>query len=247
MGGIPWHGKKFIRIVNYHGTDAENKENFESQLIYYKKNYQPMSLKDIDSVLMWGGWNHSKPGIMLTFDDGLKSNYDIAIPLLEKHGFTGTFFISSGLIREGGNLGRYMCWDELKNLSVNHVVGCHTHTHMRLKEGTDEGTLEKEIFKSKKLIEMHLGEPVDSFCWVGGERWSYGSLAALKIREAGYKYSFMTNCCPITRASNRLQLQRTNIEASWPLFLVDFYLCGLVDIIYLKKRHYVNAITSFSE
>lgn len=50
-----WHGKRFIRIVNYHGTDAENKENFESQLIYYKKNYQPMSLKDIDSVLMGGG------------------------------------------------------------------------------------------------------------------------------------------------------------------------------------------------
>jgi len=239
-----WHGGRFIRIVNYHGTEADYRESFESQLVYYKKYYQPMSLQDVERVFDRGGWNYSKPGIILTFDDGLKSNYDVAVPLLEKHGFTGMFFISSGLIREDRNLGRYMSWDELKNLSVNHVVGCHTHTHMRLKKGIDDVTLEKEIYQSKKLIESHLGESIDSFCWVGGEKWSYSSLAALKIREAGYKYSFMTNCYPVTCRSSRLQLQRTNIEANWPLFLVNFYLCGLVDLVYTKKRRYVNTITS---
>lgn len=41
----------------------------------------------------WGGRYcfKDKPGILLTFDDGLTANASVAAPLLKKYGFTGLF------------------------------------------------------------------------------------------------------------------------------------------------------------
>ena len=53
----------------------------------------------------------------------------------------------------------------------------------------------------------------------------------------------MSNNKIILPGVNRFQLQRTNIEADWPLSLVKFYLSGIMDIIYTGKRNRVNRIT----
>lgn len=39
--------------------------------------------------------------VCLTFDDGYRDNHDIALPLLQRHGLTATFYITSGLINGG--------------------------------------------------------------------------------------------------------------------------------------------------
>ena len=52
--------------------------------------------------------------IVLTFDDGKKSNATFAAPLLSRHGFGATFFITEGL--EFSDKSRYMAWDEIKGL-----------------------------------------------------------------------------------------------------------------------------------
>lgn len=241
----------YIRAINYHDTPKRFEYNFERQLIFYKKYFCSVDLKNLECLLN-GKWK-KKPGLIISFDDGLKSNYDVAMPLLEKYGFIGWFFIPVGLIgtgrckdfhHTGDENCSYMSWNEIMELNKNHIIGCHTLTHCRLFNSLSEEKLKREIVDSKKILEDRLNSKNDIFCWVGGEEDTYTTKAVKYIRQAGYKYSFMTNNEPITNITNRFQLQRTNIEVNWPLHLVKFYLSGIMDIIYTKKRNKVNKITS---
>src|SRR5690349_18779188 len=89
---------KHIRVVNYHSTPPYESANFEAQLKFYKEHYSPVSYKDLPAFLEEGKWNNAKPGLIISFDDGIRDNIDVAVPLLEKYGFTGWFFIPPGLI-----------------------------------------------------------------------------------------------------------------------------------------------------
>lgn len=242
---------KYIRAINYHGTSKKYQDNFEKQLIFFKQNYSSVKIKDLDNLLS-GDWKKEKPGLIISFDDGLKSNYDVAKPLLEKYGFMGWFFVPVGLIGTGNCKLQdktntkdcsYMNWEDILKLSKYHIIGCHTFTHCRLYSNTSEYKLKGEIVNSKEILEQKLNKKIDVFCWVGGEEKTYTAKAAKYIRKAGYKYSFMTNNKPIFPRTNRFQLQRTNIEVDWPLSLVKFYLSGIMDIIYTGKRNRVSRIT----
>jgi len=57
----------------------------------------------------------------------------------------------------------------------------------------------------------------------------------------------MTNNAVITPSTCPLQLQRTNIEAEDPLWLVRFQLSGFMDVFYAGKRRRVNRLTAISE
>lgn len=244
-------GRCYIRVINYHDTPKKFEYNFEQQLIFYKRNFYPVDLNDLEDLIS-GKWEKEKPGLIISLDDGLKSNYTVAAPLLEKYGFAGWFFIPVGLIGAGrckdfhytgGKDCSYMSWNEIAELNKNHIIGCHTLTHCRLFSSLSKEKLKQEIINSKEILENKLNSKNDIFCWVGGEEETYTAKAAKYIREAGYRYSFMSNNKIILPGINRFQLQRTNIEADWPLSLVKFYLSGIMDIIYMGKRNRVNRIT----
>jgi peptidoglycan/xylan/chitin deacetylase (PgdA/CDA1 family) len=138
-----------------------------------------------------------------------------------------------------------LSWDEIRALDAGgHVIGSHTTHHERLVSDLTPDQLEVEIVRSKSELEEHLGHEIDVFCWVGGEEWSYSGSAAETIRRANYRLSFMTNNLPVRQGVNPLQIQRTNIEAWYPLDLVDFQLNGLLDVLYAAKRRRVNRLTA---
>lgn len=261
-------GNRYVRAVNYHATVAASAENFEKQLAFYQRHYVSVTRADLDSLLS-GQWAHNKPGILLSFDDGLRSNYEVAAPLLEKYGFCGWFFVPVGLIHDFGvsvnepedklllheanictqlegydshDLRRMMNWEEVKKLTEHHVVGCHSISHVRLAKNLDQNRLEMEIIDAKRLMQENLNAEVDVFCWVGGEEWAYSGASAQLIRSAGYKLSFMTNMQVATQHTNPLEIQRTNIEADWSLSTVRFYLSGIMDVAYAPKRKRVARV-----
>lgn len=244
-------GNNYIRAINYHDTPIDTAGNFERQLQFYQKHFSPVSLSDLDTFFDNGTWGKGKPGLIISFDDGYKSNYDIAAPLLEKYGFIGWFFVPTDFMFTpdiepvkifGGH--HTMSRDELRKLDRNHVIGCHTKTHHRMIASTPAQKLDEEIAQAKYLLEEKLQHKVDIFCWCGGEKQSYSSAAARYIINTGYRYAFMTNSAPILTSTRKLQLQRTNIESDWPIGLVKFQLSGIMDILYISKRAWVNRITS---
>ena len=240
----------FIRAVNYHSTPVGEVKTFRAQLEFFKTHYSDVSYADLCQFFENGRWEKSKPGLILSFDDGYQDNATVAAPLLEEFGFTGWFFVPSQFVLDGNDssgqnktVRSCMTVPELKQLAQRHVIGSHTRTHCRLRASAGAQRLRQEIVDSKQELEGLLGREVGAFCWVGGEEDAYSQLAAQYVEEAGYHFSFMTNSAPITPQTHRLQLQRSNVEVDYPLPVVRFQLSGLLDVLYTPKRRRVNALT----
>lgn len=244
----------FIRAVNYHDTPQNLADNFEKQLQFYSKRFVNVDRKILSDFLASGKWIYDKPGIIISFDDGLRSHYEVAAKLLEKYNFTGWFFVPSRWIadsrtdiqpEEVSNLlpaEECLTLEQLKYLDKKHVVGCHTRTHVRLSKELSTKKLKTEILTAQNNLEEMLGHKIDIFCWVGGEEFTYSREAAGFIK-GNYNFSFMTNTSVITANTNTLQLQRSNIEAYNSLPLVNFQISGLMDMVYYPKRKRVNELT----
>ena len=251
-----------LRAVNYHDVPNSDASAFEAQLRFFAKHYCNIGPTELRPFLD-AEFTPKKAGILLTFDDGLRSHAEVAAPLLEKYGFTGWFMVPAGFVdtpeadqatfaaehsivyADEPSDGRVaMSWDQLRGLDGTHVIGCHSTTHRRLGDELDANELDLEVVASKRRFEEELGHSMDVFCWVGSEESSYGSGAAAAIRAAGYQLSFMTNNYPILPGCNPLQLQRTNIETVYSPSLVRLNLCGIMDLLYRSKRERVNQKTA---
>lgn len=270
--GLQWLGSRWcdslnhgcVRVVNSHSVPQASVDNYRWQLEYFSQRFSNVSHQDLVELLQSGKWTKPKPGLVLSFDDGLRTQAEVAAPLLEEFGFTGWFFLPYLFLDTPEELQRQyaeqhqihlgedlpgpriaMTWEQARRLQEKHVVGCHTATHRRLRSSLTPEERQVEIADAKECLADRLGNDVDTFAWVGGEEWSYSRSAAKKIAEAGFRYSFMTNCRMLDSKSDPLKLDRTQIESDWPMSLVQFQLSGLVDLFYLRKRRSVHRETGF--
>lgn len=247
------HRKGKLRAVNYHCTPYKDLENFERQIKFFKKHFENVDYYYLKNFFETGSSIIvSKPGIIITFDDGLRTNYDNAINILEKYNFSGWFCVPAGFIlnpsqdfaklnsiiyKEDYLDNRYgINSTELSKISKNHIIVSHTFTHYRFNDNDSEKKLNFEIKDSKLELEKIIEKKITTFCWVGGELNHYTKIAYNKIKESGYHFSFATNNKIINRKSDRYNLNRTNIETSYPIHLVLFQLSGIMDFLYIKKR-----------
>lgn len=117
----------------------------------------------------------------ITFDDGHLSNYQHALPLLEKHGLRAIFFVTAGWIETRPE---FMTWTQLKEMvSLGHPVQSHGWSHTFLTQCSSE-ELAKELERSKRTLEDRLSVAVEAISVPGG-RWSPQVLEA--CARAGYK------------------------------------------------------------
>jgi peptidoglycan/xylan/chitin deacetylase (PgdA/CDA1 family) len=84
--------------VTYHDTPYSEMMNFRKQMSWYKSEFDDCNLEELKCFLDEGVWGKSKPGIIITFDDGLASNYIYASKILDEFGFTGWFMVPAGII-----------------------------------------------------------------------------------------------------------------------------------------------------
>ena len=242
--------RPYARALNYHDVPAAQATAFESQLQNYARHFVSMGYDDL-LALQAGEWPYPKPGLLLSFDDGLRSHAEVVAPLLERYAMTGWFMVPAAVLDAGaGGSPAHtvreptLDWKSLLRLRDRHVIGCHTFSHRRLTAALTPEDLAFEIGGAKRALEERLGCSIPVFAWVGGEEETYSAAAAEAIRRAGFRVSFMTNSAPIRPGCNLHQLQRTNVEASDPPALVDLSLSGFFDAWYTAKRRRVNRLTA---
>jgi peptidoglycan/xylan/chitin deacetylase (PgdA/CDA1 family) len=252
----------FVRALNYHDVPDSESAAFERQLEFYAKHFSPVGYEDL-LELQRGDWPHEKPGLILSFDDGLASHARVVAPLLERHGFVGWFAVPVGFIDtppeqqlawarahqvgvrcEPAQDGRVaLSWDELRQLSGRHVIVCHTMDHVRFEAKLRPEQLARETAAARQRLEEQLGRPVCAFAWVGGEEHAYSAAGAKAIRRAGFRVGLMTNSAPFRPGAELLQIQRTNVETAYSSALVQLHLSGFYDLLYLRKRRRVERLT----
>ncbi|RBY74861.1 polysaccharide deacetylase family protein [Blastococcus sp. TF02-09] len=132
--------------------------------------------------------------VALTFDDGYRDFLEHAVPVLDRHGMTGTVYVVTG------RLGGENEWDEGPRLplmnadevravaAAGHEVGSHSTSHAHL-AGLDPAALREEVTGSRLALEEVLGGPVDGFCYPYGD---FDEAAARAARDAGYDHACVT-------------------------------------------------------
>lgn len=195
-GGLAIDGYQAVPILSYHHF-AENCESnlcisasvFDQQMRYLKNNgYRVITMRELLGFMQY---RHAIPkrSILITIDDGYRSAYDIAYPVLKKCGFTATLFIYTDYV---GVSRSAITWDQLREMKADGFgIGSHTISHCDLtKKRTGENyqdylaRIKREIFGSKQIIDKELGQ--DTFCFA--YPYSRYNASVLNLCEqAGYK------------------------------------------------------------
>ena len=103
---------KDLRVLAYHRVlkdldesvfpfDAElvsaRQADFDWQMAYIARRFNPVSIQQVADAIN-GGKPLPKRAVMVTFDDGFRDNYEVAYPVLQRHGVPALFFLSTGYI-----------------------------------------------------------------------------------------------------------------------------------------------------
>jgi peptidoglycan/xylan/chitin deacetylase (PgdA/CDA1 family) len=180
-------------VLMYHGIGAEgdkrdryrvSEENFIRQMDWLRKNnfemVDPLDLaKGFDSQRSASG----KRKALLTFDDGLISDYERALPVLRERGMRAAFFLTTSLIGQPGYVSRRQA-RELAEAGMS--IGSHGERHASYTR-LDPARARRELERSRMELEEITGGAVLGFSA------PYGFLNRRLERsahEAGFRWIF---------------------------------------------------------
>ena len=215
--------------------------------------------------------------ISLTFDDGLRSQLEIAVPLLDKYGFNATFYICP---RGDDWKSKFRPWSEVA--STGHEIGNHTLTHPcscnLVKDSTshclDDMSLEeieKDILMAQARIEEIAPRKKYTFAYPcyetevgkGSRKMSYVPIVAKYFiaARAGCERSTCTNSprnCDLyklasykgERASRDLLIgwaMRAILEEGWVIFTFHGINEGHLPISKYDLNSFLEFLSSYSD
>src|SRR5207249_2021408 len=201
--------------VRYPGTEI-TPAAFEAQMKELKdRGITVISMQDL---LAWkrGEKNIPPRSAVVTFDDGWKSQSEVAWRIRKRYGNQLTMLIYTEGVR-GGSLGggEAITWEQLADMRDNGVdIEAHTATHQDLREGHNitlitggkrsrtkltgpqyEQWMRNEVVGSKQLLEQRLGIKVNCFAVPFG---NYNEHVKEIARNSGYEAMFTVYGQPIT-------------------------------------------------
>ncbi|MGH7982540.1 MAG: polysaccharide deacetylase family protein [Candidatus Udaeobacter sp.] len=232
-----YHG--LVDKVRFPGTQI-TPAAFELQMKELKD--RGITVIGMQDLLAWkrGEKNIPPRCAVVSFDDGLKSQYEVAWPIMKKFGYTFTMFIYTEGVRGGlfGG-GEAITWEQLGDMRDNGIdIEAHSATHQDLREGHPvtirepdgkktrkkltgpeyEQFLQNELVGCKTLLEQRLGIKVNCFAVPYG---FYNQHVKDVARNAGYEAMFTVYGQPITFTSPLDSLGRYAIEANKPKVFED--------------------------
>ncbi len=202
-----------IQGVNRNYTVAI--EDLEQQIAYLKKEGYRFLTANVARRLAAGELELDQPAVLLTFDDGCLSVFDSAKPLFEKHGITGTVFVtldSTAYVFGYGQ--RRMSDEELRAVDAA-GIHCESHgvTHRPLVQLSD-AEIREELRGSKEQLEAILGREVKFLSAPGN--WFNARVVQL-AKEAGYEGIWTSEPGSVQPGSNVFGLTRLNVDGKLTL------------------------------
>lgn len=162
----------------------------------------------------------------VSFDDGMRNNHSIALPILDRLAIPATVYVAVDLIGGHspwvkGNGGEMLSEDEIRDLAgAGWEIGAHTMTHPDLATLSYE-ECRREIEDSRVALERIAAVEVETFAYPFGR---YGLAALQATRDIGFKAAVTTG----TGDGTRFELTRAMVSSGDPsvvlmLKLTDHY------------------------
>jgi len=227
------YGSKSFPIVTFHAIDDRpsvisfSPALFERGMrLLHKAGYRTLNLVDLADC-MRKGRSFPERYLAITFDDGYRSVYETAFPVLQHYGMTATVFLTVGKTKQerlpSMEDRSMLSWHEINEMHRAGIAfGGHTLTHPDLTHLPKE-LLELEVLGGKRVIEDALGSRVDTFAYPFGR---YDD----RCRE-------IVSCHFLCACSDRLGLLRKTS---------DPYAMERVDAYYFRtERLFRTMLTSF--
>ena len=222
---------RFVKKVHSAWTEILP-EDFEKQMQELKNRGIPVI--PMQDMLAWkrGEKNIPPRSAVITFDDGWKSQYEVAWPIMKKFNYPLTLFIYTEGVR-GGKYGggEAITWEQLAEMRDAGVdIQAHSATHQDLKKPYDKVTkrhlnpqeyqqwLDGEIGGSKQLLEQRLGIKANCFAVPFG---NWNPQVKETSMRAGFEAMFTVYGQPITFRTSNDSIGRYLIEANKPKVFTD--------------------------
>lgn len=164
-------------------------------------------------------WRSGRPlparPVLVTFDDGYEGVHRHALPVLARHGFPATLFVSTGWLRgpydTGGGPDTMLDWGQVRDLADGGVeIGGHSHSHPQLDQ-LDEDRLRSELIRCAEILSDQLGSRPASFAYPYG----YSSRRVREaVRETGYAQALAVGNGLARRAQGPYALRRVTVRRS---------------------------------
>ena len=226
-GGLWPTGYQTVPVLTYHkltrnGTpDAMTvrEADFEAQMRFLReKGYRVITLDDLFEFLQFRRQIPAR-SVVITFDDGWRSVYDLAWPILKKYGYPATLFVYTDLIVGSTET---LSWEQVRELSRNGFdIQCHSKTHRYLgrKERKESfrdyfEAVRKEIAESSRIIRKHTGREVKYLAYPYGDT---NALVAAMTRQEGFRLAFTVERESAPFFSNDYRVSRPMIYGSYTL------------------------------
>lgn len=205
---------RYVRAVNFHATPRRLADRLEEQLSWLAERFAPVTDDGLLRLFAGGGWPYDRPGVIVSFYNGFRDNFEVAAPILDRVGLVGRFFVVSGwvstppseqrafaarhriVLPEDRDLpadGRLaLSPDEVAALAERgHVISSHTTTHAAPAPELPTGALERETAGSRRELESLVGgQPVRALAWHKGSPLGLDAQADAALRAAGYELLF---------------------------------------------------------
>ncbi|MBE7054029.1 MAG: polysaccharide deacetylase family protein [Ruminococcaceae bacterium] len=189
-----------VQVIMYHklsNNPAEwsqwctSPKNFEEDIVYLKnKGYTFLKVNELMDLRC----SHLKKVAIITFDDGYMSDYEMALPILEKHNVKATFFVIGAMV--GKN--EYMDEKAIIKLSNsplveigNHSYDLHLKTYKEIEMlfSLNSNYVYNDFMKNKSYLESIIGKKVTSLSYPNG---IYTKSTDYLLKRNGTKITFST-------------------------------------------------------
>ncbi|WP_346873778.1 polysaccharide deacetylase family protein [Clostridium sp. UBA5988] len=236
--GAPLSSKLSFPIIYYHdivedqgySLQKTNFTVFKEQMIYLSENnYNTLLFSEVGNFTDKKLAN--KKNVMITFDDGYRSNYELAFPLMKELGLKFNIFICPKMIENKHP--EYLSKDMLDEMYKSGLVefGSHTYSHVDASLSTEEELL-GEIQNCNKKISEWLGYSTKDFCYPYGKYTKKTS----PLLSNYYERIYTSDCKPLTTIGKAKERGRIGISTDDSLKDFRNKLNGRYNILFYYYR-----------
>ncbi len=179
---IPDDGVR-VAILGYHEfSETQTETAMRIRTSKFRKQMEVIrqlgiTVISLEDFMAWKNGDRQIPekSILITLDDGWKSVYTDAFPILREFGYPFTLYLYKNYVDGGGRaLTTPMIREMMKaggtigSHSVSHPLPSNVKSHRR--KGPDEYDvfLRKELGESKRFLESNFTQPVTTYAYPGG-------------------------------------------------------------------------------